>query len=44
MKRTQILLDEETYEKVRQLAFDKKVSIAFLIREAIKNFLKRSSK
>ena len=33
-------IDEEDYEKLRKIAFDKNSSIAELVRIAIKNYLK----
>ena len=36
MIRTQIQLDESTWERLRQIAFQKKTSIAAVVREMIK--------
>jgi len=39
MKRTQIQLDEATYERLRRRAFEKGVSMAALIRELLQESL-----
>ncbi len=42
MKRLNITIDEETYEKARAFAFVKKMSFSKLIREALKQVLKNN--
>ena len=39
MKRTQIQLDEATYESLRKRAFERHTSVAALLREAIQQYL-----
>ena len=39
MKRTQIQLDEATYELLRQKAHERRVSLARLVREAVAQYL-----
>ena len=39
MKRTQIQLDESTYRLARQRAFDEGVSMASVVREALRQYL-----
>ena len=39
MKRTQIQLDEPTYKLARQKAFDEGVSMASVVREALRQYL-----
>jgi post-segregation antitoxin (ccd killing protein) len=39
MKRLNITIDEETYEKARAYAFVKKISLSKLIRESLRNII-----
>ena len=39
MKRTQLQLDEATYEAVRSTAFDRGVSMAAVVRESLRQYL-----
>ena len=39
MKRTQIQLDEQTYERLRKTAYERKTSVAGVIREAVGEYL-----
>ena len=39
MKRTQLQLDEATYEAVRSTAFERGVSMAAVIRESLRQYL-----
>ena len=44
MKRTQLQLDEPTYELLRSRAFDRGVSMAAVIREALAEYLLQPTK
>ena len=39
MKRTQIQLDEDTFERLRKTAYERKTSVAAVIREALGEYL-----
>ena len=39
MKRTQIQLDEETFEQLRRTAYERRTSMAEVIREAVAEYL-----
>ena len=39
MKRTQVQLDEQTYEQLRRTAYQRKTSVARVIREAVAEYL-----
>ena len=44
MKRTQLQLDEATYQLLRRRAFERGVSMAALIRQAIRDHLKAGAR
>jgi hypothetical protein len=39
MKRTRVLLDEPTYEAVKRRAFERRVSMSTVVREALRTYL-----
>ena len=43
MKRTQVQLDESTYNQARQKAFDEGISMAAVVREALAQYLTTDS-
>ncbi len=43
MKRIPVLLDDETHEELRKLAFDTRISISEHIRRAVKKYLQEIS-
>jgi predicted transcriptional regulator len=44
MKRTMIMLDDNTHTKLKHLAVDEGVSLAEIIRRAVDDFLKKNRK